>query len=133
MSDNRKIALRAFSWPLLITLSTLLPGINLLLFGHAGIGFILLLGSLPWFVIQLLLGNQKVPSDRKKSFKRFVGLSLLTYFPLSFLLAMVGAYGILSTGLYGDDADFWQHMYLYWEGLFFPFLFYTLFRNLFPS
>jgi hypothetical protein len=88
---------RVYGFAIVMALCAIIPGCNFLYSGHGGIAWIVALAVFPFTVYRLWRNWRDADSASRAGALRFAGVSLLTYLPISFVAAALGAESILRT------------------------------------
>jgi hypothetical protein len=103
-----KLFMKAIAFPILITFSSLIPGLNREFFTHAGLGWFLLGFSLPWVIGVMIVDIKR---NFKADFKNHIiyGIVfLILYLILSYPLTILFQKGMMTIGYSMELKEAWK-------------------------
>jgi len=110
-TEIRRLAVlswRAYRFAIIMALLAIIPGCNFLYSGHGGPAWLILPSVFPVTLFLLYRAWRNALPEGHPRPTRFAVLSLISYFPLSLLAAMLGAASIENTfGLPVQPLFFW--------------------------
>jgi hypothetical protein len=103
------ILIKAISFPLIVTLTSLIPKLNNdFLFCHGGLGWLLLALSFPWVLGVIFIGIRKQSKIDNKNHIMFGIVVLIVYLILSYPFALILQKGIYTAGVNMDMLKVWS-------------------------